>query len=779
MSHATAGMLPTVVALVHWLVGAAEIAAAVTVVRRPRRPGLRPLAVLLAALGTYTAGFGFEILHGSVPWMLGWLRVEYVGIPLVGWAWWWLGSEVATGHSRAPRSLIWLAVLPALVIAVALAGGGARWIHAPPHAVHAGPVPIFLFRPGPMYRAIWVFNWVLVAVGTVRMGRAAALHRGAYQRQLRLWLLAVAVPAVANLAYAAGLRLWGGFDLNPLAFAVGAAVLAPTIQRRSILDVVPIARARALDVLREGVIVFDAEDRVLDANPAAISLLGPAAVGRAGPEAFPLAPEFGRVLKCDRTNGGDVLPGTGPRRRTIEWRQQPIGDPEAPDGRVVWLRDVTEEHRMAADLRAQDRLLAALGRSARMLLAPAGVPELRAYLRELGDAASVERLHLILGGMPPHMGTAPLVEVARWDAAQPTSVGPESPRPLQPAEAEVADRWLAALRGGQSIGGIIDDFAPPDRAWLDALGLSGAVAAPIVWGEHAGGFLLLGLVRERRSPTPAEIEFIHSAALHIALALRRDLMEAAAEEARRIQSIGRFAAGVARDFNNLNQVILGYTEAIRSTMAADDARRADLGEVEEAGRRAVQLTRQLLAAGASQLVTLKPTDVHPLLQRIAPMIVERMGASIDVELRLTAAEDHVLADASLIESSILGLVANARDAMPLGGHLTLGTRNIEVSGDLARLHALEPGRYLGIDVTDNGVGMSDQVRAHLFELFFTTKPRGQSTGLGLAAILGTLKQHGGDVWVESVEGQGSTFTLVLPVQPAEEPPADRPAVSAA
>ncbi|MCX7819042.1 MAG: ATP-binding protein [Kiritimatiellae bacterium] len=772
-------MLTTVLATLLWMTGLAELVAAASLFRRTRRPGIRPLAVLLAALSVYTVAYGFEILRPSIPWMLGWLRVEYLGVPFIGWAWWWLAWEVSSGRSGAPRWRGWLAVVPACTAAVALLGGGSQWIHAPPHEVRLSPIPIFQFEPGPLYRAIWAYNWTLAALGTSRLLTRAAIYGGVYRRQLRVWLAAFAVPALANLAYAAGLQPSGAFDINPFAFAIGGAIVAPVVLRRSLLDVIPIARARALDALSEGVIVMDADGVVLDVNPAAARMIGAARIGRSCELAFEMSAEFGRAISAAEGSGPKILHDAGPSRRVIEWRQQPIGDPASPEGRVVWLRDITEEYRMQAELRARDRLLAALARSARLLLGPAGLPELRGYIHELGQSSGVERLHLILGTLPDGTTLSAPVEVARWDAAEPTAVSPTPPRCPAENAADVLREWVADLRGAQSVAGMRETFAPPARALLETLGLSAAVAAPILWGRDAGGLLMLGLTREHRAPTAAEIEFVHGAALHLALALRRDRMEAAAHEARQTESVGRLAAGLARDFNNLNQVVLGYTETLRDAFCEGDSRRADLAEIEGAARRAVQITRQLLAVGESLNLSMVPMEVHALLRHLAPMIERMLGPSIVMELRLDAPDDHVIADASLIEYAFLGLVANARDAMPLGGQLLIRTRNIEIATGDTAIGELAAGRYLGVDVSDNGIGMNETTRSHLFEPFFSRNPGGRSIGLNLAAIRGTLKQHGGDVRVESVEGRGSTFTVLLPVRAPPSPSAAAPATAQA
>jgi nitrogen-specific signal transduction histidine kinase/CheY-like chemotaxis protein len=239
----------------------------------------------------------------------------------------------------------------------------------------------------------------------------------------------------------------------------------------------------------------------------------------------------------------------------------------------------------------------------------------------------------------------------------------------------------------------------------------------------------------------------------------RRLLELQLREAQRLESIGRLAGGVAHDFNNLLTVILGFTETLLDGLPAEDKRRASAEQIRAAGRRAADLTQQLLAFGRRQVLQTQVFDLNAVLTEMRDIIQRLVGEQIEVASSAGASRCLVKADRGQIEQVILNLVLNARDAMPAGGRLGI------VIGDpapVAGKQAKAPGRWLQFAVSDTGTGMSPEVQAHIFEPFFTTKEVGEGTGLGLATVHGIVTQTGGRIEVESAAGEGTTFRVFLP-----------------
>ncbi len=233
--------------------------------------------------------------------------------------------------------------------------------------------------------------------------------------------------------------------------------------------------------------------------------------------------------------------------------------------------------------------------------------------------------------------------------------------------------------------------------------------------------------------------------------------------AQRMESVGLLAGGIAHDFNNMITVIMGATQLLRMRreLAADDDE--DLAAIERAARSASELTRGLLAFARRQPLQREQLDVAAFVAGMRPMLRSLLPESIHLKLAGSSDLPMVLADRSQLEQVVVNLAINARDAMPLGGLITLSVDAVEVDQEfLAKKPWGSRGRFVCLEVRDTGVGMDEVTASRVFEPFFTTKEQGKGTGLGLATVYGVIKQHGGMIDVDSVKGAGTTFTVWLP-----------------
>jgi len=234
-------------------------------------------------------------------------------------------------------------------------------------------------------------------------------------------------------------------------------------------------------------------------------------------------------------------------------------------------------------------------------------------------------------------------------------------------------------------------------------------------------------------------------------------------QSQKMEAIGRLAAGTAHDFKNVLSVILGHSELLMRDKEFNAAQRTKIEKIQNAANQARALLVQLLAFSRKQELHPQPLDLSTTISAMKPMLEPLLGRSIQFVVLPDPHLGLCEADANSIEQVIINLVINARDAMPDGGTVTIGTANLAVTDENATHHKGVPhGDYTVLSVTDSGTGMTEETRQHLFEPFYTTKEAGKGTGLGLATCYGTIHQSGGHIVVHSELGKGTSFHIYLP-----------------
>jgi two-component system, cell cycle sensor histidine kinase and response regulator CckA len=239
--------------------------------------------------------------------------------------------------------------------------------------------------------------------------------------------------------------------------------------------------------------------------------------------------------------------------------------------------------------------------------------------------------------------------------------------------------------------------------------------------------------------------------------------EAKLRQANRMEAIGRFAGGVAHDLDSLLSVILSYSERMGGGPQPGESRQADVDEIKKAAFRAAALTRRLVAFSRQRVPVAQPVDLNQSIAAMETMLGRLLGPCIELTVVPASGLANIQADPGQIQQLVMNLVVNARDAMPQTGHVTIEITNVELDERDVRAHDdVRRGPYVELGVADTGSGMDKETQARIVEPFFTTKENSEATGLGLATVVGIVKQSGGHIRVKSEPGEGTTFRVYFP-----------------
>ncbi len=243
----------------------------------------------------------------------------------------------------------------------------------------------------------------------------------------------------------------------------------------------------------------------------------------------------------------------------------------------------------------------------------------------------------------------------------------------------------------------------------------------------------------------------------------RKLLEFQLRQSQKLETVGRLAGGIAHDFNNLLTVINGFSDFLLKDIPQDNPLRPDIEAIYNAGQKAADLTRHLLAFSRRQIFDLQTLDLNEIIRNLSKMLHRIIGDNIKLETRFCQDLGKIKVDPGQIEQVILNILVNARDALPQGGVINIETDNVEIDQEYSQGHLfLKPGSYVLISISDTGSGMSKEIQQQVFEPFFTTKESGKGTGLGLSTVYGIVKQSKGYIWVYSEPNIGSCFKIYLP-----------------
>ena len=253
----------------------------------------------------------------------------------------------------------------------------------------------------------------------------------------------------------------------------------------------------------------------------------------------------------------------------------------------------------------------------------------------------------------------------------------------------------------------------------------------------------------------------------------RKSLQAQFEHAQKMEAVGRLAGGVAHDFNNILNVITGYSEIAMHKIAINNPVVSEITQIKDAAARAAHLTRQLLVFSRQEVIQPTVLDLNKIVGGLSQMLERLVGEDVNISFEPSDGLGLVIVDSGQIEQILMNLGVNARDAMPTGGRIVIQTANVNLDKEYTKQHMpVEPGPYVMLSFSDTGHGIDRHLLPKIFEPFFTTKEVGKGTGLGLATVYGIVKQSNGNIWVYSEPGIGTTFKLYFPRVGLSETPAE-------
>ena len=536
----------------------------------------------------------------------------------------------------------------------------------------------------------------------------------------------------------------------------------------------------ALEIETVGALCFDPSGRLIEANDAFLRMSGhDDADLRAGRIAWP-APQLRR--------SGDQLP---PEERSYRRRDGSLGwalvaAKRLPDGSAFeFIVDISDRKRAEAELREETRTLEALKRIDTELAAQLDLTHLVQTVTDAG----VELTGAAFGAYFEHSLDAPggrLQLFTLSGADHRVFAGLDWPAvsalfapTLDNAGVVRADDVASDPRYAQAA---FQPGLPPLRSCLAVavVARSGAVLGGLVFGHPEPGRFTLRHERLMAALAARAAIAIEQAQLFQAVRTANETLEQrvaertaeltqaqqALHQAQKMEAIGQLTGGIAHDFNNLLAGIIGSLELIERRLQQQRTDQLDrlLGGAQAYAERAASLTQRLLAFSRRQTLEAKSTDVNELMLAMEELIRRSVGPAIDVQACPAPGLWPSVIDAVQLESALLNLAINARDAMPQGGRLRLATANLPQTAT-DRPEGLPAGDYVRVQVSDTGTGIAPEIRERIFDPFFTTKPPGQGTGLGLSMVHGFVHQSGGQIQVDTSPGAGTCISLYLPRAP--------------
>ena len=708
-----------------------------------RVAGARHLMALMIAVGQWALTYALEFRSTTLATKLFWVRLEYFG---GAWTSFFVLLFVLfiTGNEAwmtRPR-LITLTALPVVTPLLALTNDWHHLMWRQAWIKGDGLATVMFYHRGPGF---WLFagaSYLMLLAASVVLVRSYRNARHLHRKQLGIILFGIAAPWLGNALYLFDLSPFYQLDLTPVAFTLSGLAFAWGLLRYQLLDILPMAREAVLDAIGDAVFVLDANDRIVDLNPAALRLAGRQAHSVVGKSMNELPSLFTAIASHRSSKPVQVeieLEGEdGPR--IIDLKVSPLLDRYGKSG--GWLsifQDVTDRKQFEKALGESEEKFRSISANALDAIVMIDPGNQICFWNKAAEDIFGYRAKEVIGQQIFALLAPPDYHQAYFKAFSCF---------LESGEKPVAGRTveLAAVHKNGRL-----------------LSLELSVSALQLKGQwHA-----VGILRDISERKRAESE--------------QEKLRIQLQQAQRMEAIGTLAGGVAHDLNNILSGIVSYPDLILMQLPADSTLRKPIATMQASGQKAAAMVQDLLALARRGVIVSEVVDLNDVVTTYLTSPEHQALMShhplVRVTSRLAPDIHHMMGSPVHLSKAVMNLVANAAEAMPDGGTIVVSTGNRPTDRPIRGYDKVCHGGCVVLKVADSGTGISPEDRERIFEPFYTRKVMGRSgTGLGMSVVWGTVKDHQGHIDLETRLGRGSCFTLYFPAtrKPAPKQRVRRP-----
>jgi len=680
----------------------------------PRTLRVKTGALLLLAGAEWTLCYALELGAATLSAKLFWDKMQFLGIAFIPGMCLVFTLDYTGRHQwLSPRNLAIVGLFPLLLLVLAYTNQFHGFIWTQVALSSHGPFIILDQTFGWGLWAFIVYSCLLFLIGTAFLIQMLIRSPHLYRWQSSVLLFGAFLPFIVYGIQLSGLNPLHPLELTPLAFVATAIIVALNLTRFRRGDIVPVVHATYIEEMSDPVIVLDHRNCVVYRNRAAQDLMGHVAHGAPGQAVEKIWPEWQSQIEHAPpvgSKGREMVLDRGDGQRIYDVLISPFFDRKGDIlSRLVVLRDITGRKRAEETLRESEE-------------------KYRSLVTHASDAIFIVQDGVIKFPNPSTLA------LTRYSIDEHATI--PFAKFIHPEDRDwVVDRQNRRLKGEEVPGSNSFRLLTKrgEELWVDLN------TVLITW---EGGRALLCYMRDITSLKRLEAQYLH---------------------AQKMEAVNTLAGGIAHEFNNLLQTILGYTEVLFLERKESDCGYRELREIEKAALRGVELIQHLLIFSRKIKSKQAPVQLNLTVKQVQKLLTRTIPRMVKVEPMLVDDLRLINADSAQMEQVLINLAINSVDAMPEGGKLIFGTENVTVDEEYCKFHPeAKPGDYVLLTVSDTGRGMDQQTLGHLFEPFYTTKEVGKGTGLGLSAVYGIVMDHHGFIQCDSELGEGTTFKIYLP-----------------